>query len=805
MPSPRLDAECEGLTEAFVAMVLHSLVPHRTVIAGFFSLAFLSCGEDARTTGGSGSTHVVELSLVEGDWPEDETTLVARFEPPSLRAHAEAPSGGSEYPLGDGWTSLQPGVTVVDVPSEDEDEPAHTIRLPESGESTRINVPIDQPAGSFDLIRIEFSTTNFSRVCAFVQSKKGIEVRTEYAERDPMPEPTVVELDARMFAAWDKPIPTLQLFYQVVGGRNHIYSVELLRRPVSASIPRGDATARQVALKADSRPCRGLLPGMRLAGAWDARALPGEFALEVDVASAPGTPESAVGRAHVRVLGSEGVVAETASKLTDGWKTVSLDLGDDPGSGERRVEITTDAQRGALIGQPRVRDPRGSEDPAPRTVVLITSDTHRADFVGYAPAGARVRTPTIDALAARGTRFDDATSVSSITNPSHASILTGKRMRDTGVLGNLVLLSDRAELVAERFRAAGFRTFASVSARHLMPSRSGFGQGFERFSGPSWVMARDGGEAVGDALSMLDAAEGDDVFLWLHLFDVHAPYRVHDELLTQYYEGDPYSEKLAALKPEMAAAWDRKIRDSQYILALYKNEVTYLDGLLDRFLSSSERVREGWLALTADHGESHGEQGIYWKHAAIYPSTVRVPLILAGPTIPAGQVIERPVENRDIAQTLLKLAGEDDEAFPGGDLLDSKRAPEPHFTVAPNGTAGGIIADGWYLILHLKRGGWGNPVQPNYHAAELYDLANDPMCRRNVIGEHEDRASRLRSSLVAHLSAMPEGGYLVGEITEDAEAKADVAALGYATNAASKIDGALMDADCPCEECRRHR
>ena len=69
----------------------------------------------------------------------------------------------------------------------------------------------------------------------------------------------------------------------------------------------------------------------------------------------------------------------------------------------------------------------------------------------------------------------------SITNPSHASILTGEPMTVTGVLGNLAPISARANMVAEAFQDVGFRTFASVSARHMNPPRSGFGQGFERF------------------------------------------------------------------------------------------------------------------------------------------------------------------------------------------------------------------------------------------------------------------------------------------------------------------------------------
>jgi hypothetical protein len=64
---------------------------------------------------------------------------------------------------------------------------------------------------------------------------------------------------------------------------------------------------------------------------------------------------------------------------------------------------------------------RGVEKP---NVVLITLDTTRADHLGcygYAPA----KTPTIDALAARGVLFDQALSAVPLTQPAHSSVMTG--------------------------------------------------------------------------------------------------------------------------------------------------------------------------------------------------------------------------------------------------------------------------------------------------------------------------------------------------------------------------------------------
>ena len=270
-------------------------------------------------------------------------------------------------------------------------------------------------------------------------------------------------------------------------------------------------------------------------------------------------------------------------------------------------------------------------------MLLVTSDTHRADHVGFTGGDRGALTPALNALAARGTVFEDAISATSITNPSHASIFTGLPVRDTGVVGNVELLSERAVTLAETFQDAGYRTVAAVSARHLTPWRSGLGQGFEVFDSPSEGMTRGGKATVEAVRELLAGAEADeDVFVWLHLFDVHAPYQPREGITERYYSGDPFSEALTRMDPRAVAKWNRKVRDAEYIMALYKGEVTYLDGLLGELLEEEPRLDQGLLAFTSDHGEALGEIGLYWNHKGLYPSTLRVPLLLVGPGGPGG-------------------------------------------------------------------------------------------------------------------------------------------------------------------------
>jgi arylsulfatase A-like enzyme len=347
-----------------------------------------------------------------------------------------------------------------------------------------------------------------------------------------------------------------------------------------------------------------------------------------------------------------------------------------------------------------------------------------------------------------------------------------------------------------------------------MPWRSGFGQGFARFDAPVMDMTRDGSETLARARAMLADAEHHDVFLWLHLFEAHAPYDPQGEWTELYYTGDPYSPELAELQDPVRAPWNKRVRDEGYLRALYKGEISYLDQNLQRFFDEVPRVRAGYVAFTADHGESLGENHLYWDHSAIYPSTLRVPLIIAGPGVPAGVSVDVHVSNRDIAKTLLALVGldqpgADGELFPGRSLLEQlepgSTALDPWFVIGNGGMSAGMFSGRWYLLLHLQGKAWGNPVNPVAHSIELYDRERDPDCADNVVAAHPEEARELRSRLVHWLADLPEEGLLTGESSEDAGARADIAALGYATDAPSQLEGALIDPSCTCPECLRYR
>lgn len=783
-------SEREGAAAPPSSTPMSLALPRRALpVAG---LLLAACGPEPAT--GWFEVDAVELTA-RGEWPDTAPSVVEDL---PIRADAVAAwrSNGVTPTFIAAADPAAADTAAADTAAADTaaaDTPG-AVSIPRSTRPLALTLP-RASEGPYDTVEVTVSTEGFLRLFAADGRIEADATRSEYLERQAPLAPEVLEFSLPTAGTADE----VTLFINSMTHETRVHRVRLLLRPAAATVPSPFEPPRPVPVGDRSRPAVGLLPGVTLAGP----ALPVEGSrFEVHAAAPSGGPAQVELSLHA---GGEALASVT-SPVGPGWGRVELPA--PAGAEGRECELRVTAPSGGplLVSAPLHRGlPRRPERPG--TVVLITSDTHRADHVGFAGRDRGALTPTLNALAARGTVFEDAISSTSITNPSHASIFTGLSVRDTGVTGNVVLLSEEAVTVAEVFQEAGYRTVAAVSARHLTPWRSGLGQGFDVFDAPSEGMTRDGRGTVDAARALLaDVAPDEDLFLWLHLFDVHAPYRERPGITEQYYTGDPFAEELARIDPRAVARWNRRVRDAEYILALYKGEVTYLDGLLGDLLREEPRLDRGLLAFTSDHGEALGEIGLYWNHKGLYPSTLRVPLLLVGPGVPEGRRVGSPVENRSLATTLHGLAlGAEGAPFAGRSLLDDEvlegLLEEPRFVLGPNALSAGAFAGRWYLLFHLEQKGWGNPPGLPAHSCELYDLAADPDALVDVGAAHPDELRRLRAGLVRWLASADPADSLAGGAPTGAAVTADVAALGYATDRSSTIDGRLVDPDCACPRC----
>jgi len=470
------------------------------------------------------------------------------------------------------------------------------------------------------------------------------------------------------------------------------------------------------------------------------------------------------------------------------WTFESLDLSDvEPGpttitfrlANERELDV------GCLLSEVWLN----KQSTGAPTVFLITSDTHRADHVAYAPESVDVTTPTLDQLARRGAYFESAWSTSNVTIPSHAALLTGQHPRDTRILDNRSGLAREAWTLAEGFRSVGYSTFAVVSARHLSDKISGMGQGFERMSTTS-ALERTAQESLAILESWLPEAQGRPLFVWLHLFDAHQEYVPPSEYAAPY---------IAQLEPREPGG-ELHFKDVER--ARYRGEVSYLDAQLAALLEH-ERVRDGWIAVTADHGESLGEHGIDFHHAELYPRSTHVPLILAGPDVPQERRVARRVRQIDIGRTLLDLSGAGSVEFPGRNLLLGLEEPNPPpvFAIANRGTSASVIHGRWLLIMHLVDHDTPGhrPVHYERHQLELYQIEHDPGCRLNLARKAVHQTQRLRTLLLDWMRAAEPLGWGL-RTTLDPELQAELAQLGYAGGAEAGDDAFDID-QCDCEHC----
>jgi arylsulfatase A-like enzyme len=161
------------------------------------------------------------------------------------------------------------------------------------------------------------------------------------------------------------------------------------------------------------------------------------------------------------------------------------------------------------------------EAPAPQrpNILVITLDTTRADAMGP-------HTPAFNALAARGLRFRSAYATVPQTLPSHASMFTGLYPAGHGVHENARPLAENHPLVAERLNAAGYRTAAFISA-FALAKRFGLARGFDVYDEDfgSGDAERPANETTERALAWLAGTPEQPLFLWVHYYDPHYPYR----------------------------------------------------------------------------------------------------------------------------------------------------------------------------------------------------------------------------------------------------------------------------------------
>lgn len=404
---------------------------------------------------------------------------------------------------------------------------------------------------------------------------------------------------------------------------------------------------------------------------------------------------------------------------------------------------------------------------APRNVLLVSLDTLRADRVGsygYAPA----QTPALDGLARRGLRFEQATTVVPLTLPAHSSLLTGTFPAWHGVRdnGGFYLADDQLTL-AEHLKEKGFRTGGFVGA-FVLDRRWGIAQGFEHFfddfdldkfgDTPSMdAIQRPGSEVVDHALEWLAEDRRQPFFAWVHLYDPHTPYAAPE----------PYRSRFPATAS-----------------GAYDAEIAATDAQVGRLLDALEeqgRLEETLVVVTGDHGEMLGEHGEQTHGFFIYDAAVRIPLLMAGPGLPA-RAIKDQVRIVDVMPTVLALLGlSPPPAVQGVSLLPLARG-ERLSLVAHSESWYPRYHYGWSELQSIQDGRYKYIKAPR---AELYDLSGDPHELQDLAASDPGRRGTLDAALSEHVARTTNQNAARGPQAIDSETEERLAALGYVSGGVS--------------------
>ncbi|MBI4517294.1 MAG: sulfatase-like hydrolase/transferase [Deltaproteobacteria bacterium] len=426
-------------------------------------------------------------------------------------------------------------------------------------------------------------------------------------------------------------------------------------------------------------------------------------------------------------------------------------------------------------------------------VILLSIDTLRAQQLpSY---GCRYDTaPFIaETFGNGGATFERLVAASATTPPSHMTMFTAVQPCVHGVKGGLEVIPPWLVTVAEVLRAAGFETGAVTEdgALGMSPSfRRGFNTYSENKSADVWFPEGQVDLTFRKAAQWLAQNRDRRFFLFLHTFQVHAPYAPPAAYQHLFTKGD------AATRGEPSPPPNRD-------LIAYSQEMRYTDDELRALLAAL--AAEGLGAntifiLLSDHGEEFREHGLQGHGDQLYEEVSHVPLMLWGPGhIPAGRRIRVPVGHVDLMPTILELAGVKGAGQgTGTSLVSLLRDPAAEAALAPRALFAEaalpsfeqphrrptyMMQIGTRKFLRSWRGGL-----PVY---ECYDLAADAGELRNLCAasgkptdklaerlDHYEEDCRAQLAGLAQRAAQPVG-VAPAEVHLAPEHEEKLRALGY--------------------------
>ena len=403
-------------------------------------------------------------------------------------------------------------------------------------------------------------------------------------------------------------------------------------------------------------------------------------------------------------------------------------------------------------------------------IVFITVDTTRSDRMGFM-GNAHGLTPHLDLVAGQGIVFERAYSQAPLTPVSHATIFTATYPQFHTVTDFGHPLPTLLPYLPEILQKAGYKTAAFIGSLILDPRASmapGFDRGFAYFDAGFRAKAdpdedrystieRRGGDVVSHAIRWLNGNSKSPFFVWVHLYDPHAPY-------------------------EPPSPYDKRFKDP------YDGEIAYADACLGKLFSYLRQhglYENTMIVMMSDHGESLGAHGESMHGIFLYDETIHVPLIMKLPReLLARHRVSARVRLVDVAPTLLSMLslplpptfqGESLVPLMKGDAKGAKDLPAYAETDYPH------RAFGWSALRSLRSGKYLFVRSPK---RELYDESRDKDAGHNLA----ESSPAVATTLLAQIDELHDKTAIVSDKAQPTQLTGDQAdnlsALGYVASTA---------------------
>lgn len=434
-----------------------------------------------------------------------------------------------------------------------------------------------------------------------------------------------------------------------------------------------------------------------------------------------------------------------------------------------------------------------------KNTLLIFSDEHTREITGCY-GNSIIQTPNMDALAERGTRFNNAYTNCPICVPARASLATGRYVHELGLWDNAFPYAGEVPSFGHRLMDAGHQV-TSIGKLHYrsVDDPTGWSEEIDTLHVVGGVGGLAGSIRTGMEPRVStkqlsdDAGRGDSTYirydtrtaehavrwlkdeapkhtdkpwtLFLGFVLPHFPLVAPPEFYDRYLDLPPprlYSEAERPDHPvirEMAhiQCYDKYFNEETVKIArtAYFGMVSYLDHCIGQAVAALESAGlsdDTRIIYTSDHGDNIGHRGM-WGKSNMYEESAAIPMIVVGEDVPAGHSVDTPVSLVDCYPTLLEGAGleltdEERHGMPGHSLIEIANGHVPERTMLSEYHAVGsstgffMIRDGEYKYVHYV----GAPPQ-------LFDLGSDPHETTDLAGDAAHAAalaqceSKLRSIL----------------------------------------------------------